>query len=90
MRCQCCGSERQAQFGTEIAIHSKNFNKPQAFIFTDILICMNCGKPEFDAEFRIGDSELSILASGDGAARRPMRAERHKDVSRIAFLPHRA
>lgn len=72
VRCNSCGSERQAQFETEIAIHSKNINKPQAFIFRDILICMNCGKPEFDAEFRIGENELSILASSDVAARRPM------------------
>ena len=68
MPCKWCASELQNRFGTEIAIHLKDINKPHVLIFADIYICLNCGKPEFAPEFRVGDIDLSLLAGHHAAS----------------------
>lgn len=65
--CRHCGSKLQTQFETQIAIYLEDANKPQVFIFPEIFICLNCGRPEFAREFRVGNGELSLL-SGRNAA----------------------
>ena len=67
MGCPSCGSEEQDTFRTEIAIHLKHIAKPHIFVFPDILICLKCGKPEFDPEFALSENELRLLAKSDAA-----------------------
>ena len=65
MPCKWCASELQGRFVTEITIHLKDINKPHVLIFPQVIICLKCGKPEFATEFRVGETELSLLARRD-------------------------
>jgi hypothetical protein len=50
-----------------MAIHFpglKNINKPQVFIFPQILVCLDCG----NAEFAVPEPELRELAKVHSAA----------------------
>lgn len=50
-----------------MAIHSpglKNIDKPIAWVFPEVVICLNCGT----AEFVVPEAELRQLAKGDAAA----------------------
>jgi hypothetical protein len=67
MACPSCGFQKQEKFGTEIAIHSHDSQDPLVLVFPSILVCMNCGKPEFAEEFVIPGNELRLL-SKRGAA----------------------
>ena len=67
MACVSCGFQNQTTFRAEIAIHSRGSHDPLVFVFPSIMVCMNCGKPEFAEEFVIPDNEL-ILLSKRGAA----------------------
>jgi hypothetical protein len=60
--CVSCGSQDQATFRTEIAIHSRGLHDPLVFIYPEILVCMNCGKPQFAEEFVVLDNELRLLS----------------------------
>jgi hypothetical protein len=60
MACACCGSSNQAEFPSEIAIHfpgRENRNKPHVFVFSAVLVCLDCG---FSA-FNIAEPELGRL-----------------------------
>ena len=62
MACVSCGFEKHETFLAEIAIHSRGSHDPLVLVFPSILVCMNCGKPEFAEEFVIPDNELRQLS----------------------------
>jgi hypothetical protein len=67
MPCKLCGSVNLRKFSGEIAIHFpglKNIDKPVAWVFSEVLVCLDCGT----AEFTISEPELRQLARGDAAA----------------------
>ena len=68
MACTLCGSEKQENFSTEIAIHSRDLNNPLVFIFPKLLLCLNCGKPELPRQFIVPENELRLLAKRDAAS----------------------
>jgi hypothetical protein len=67
--CASCGFQNQDKFQAEIAIHSRDIQDPPVLVFPRILVCMNCGKPEFTEEFAISDDQLRLL-SKRGVARK--------------------
>lgn len=67
MPCRSCGSENQRKFGAEMAIHLrglKNFDKPVAWVFPEVLVCLDCGT----AKFIVPEAERRQLAKRDTAA----------------------
>lgn len=67
MACKSCGAATQDKFSTEVAIHVGGIRRPLVFVFPTILVCLNCGKPEFEEEFTIPEIELSLLTKRDAA-----------------------
>jgi len=65
--CTLCGTERQGKFPTEIAIHSRDINSSLVFVFPEIFVCLNCGKPEISEEYTIPEDELRLLTKSDAA-----------------------
>lgn len=62
MLCIACGSDKQAKFTAEIALHIlglNNLDKPQLLLFPEISVCMNCG----NAEFTVPEAQLRMLAN---------------------------
>jgi len=60
--CKACGSDKQAKFTAEIAIHFpglSNLGRPHLLLFPETLICLNCG----NAEFTVPESQLHMLAN---------------------------
>ena len=68
MACGSCGFQNQEKFQTEIAIHPRDLQSPLVLVFPRILVCMNCGKPEFAEEFVIPGDELRLLSGRRVAA----------------------
>jgi hypothetical protein len=67
MPCKTCGSVNLSRFAGEIGIHFpglKNIAKPVVWVFTEIVVCLNCGA----AEFGVPEAELRELGKGDAAA----------------------
>jgi hypothetical protein len=63
MSCKSCGFESLNKFGGEIALHFRgldDLNKPIAWVFSAVFVCLNCGA----AEFIVPENQLSILAKG--------------------------
>lgn len=67
MACKACGATAQDKFSTEVAIHVGGTRRPLVFVFPTVLVCMNCGKPEFAEDFTIPENELSLLTKRDAA-----------------------
>ena len=66
MLCIACGSDKQAKFTAEIAVHIpglNNLDKPHILLFPEISVCMNCG----NAEFTVPEKQLRLLAKRNGA-----------------------
>ena len=66
MTCKTCGSDQQGKFAAETAIHFpglKGLKKPHVWVFTELLVCLNCGK----SEFAIPEDQLRRLAKGEAA-----------------------
>jgi hypothetical protein len=66
MSCKSCGSLNQCKFNAEIAIHFlglKNIDKPAAFVFAEIVVCLDCGT----TKFAVPEAELRLLAKRDAA-----------------------
>ena len=64
--CPSCGSVNQSRFQAEIGIHFpglKSIDKPVAWVFPEIVVCLDCGT----AEFAVPEAELRQLAKGDAA-----------------------
>jgi len=62
LSCKECGSDKQAKFTAEIAVHfpgRSNLNKPHVLVFPQILVCLNCGI----AGFIVPESQLRILSN---------------------------
>lgn len=67
LRCRSCDSVNQKKFIGEMGIRSpglKGLDKPTAWVFPELVVCLNCGK----AEFVVPEAELRLLAKGDAAA----------------------
>jgi hypothetical protein len=67
LACKSCGSDNLRKFTAETAIHFpglKGLGKPIVWVFPELLVCLNCG----NAEFAVPETELRILAKGDGTA----------------------
>jgi hypothetical protein len=67
MPCKSCGSISQRKFSAEMGIHFlglKNIEKPVARVFSEVIVCLDCGT----AEFTVPEAELRQLAKGDAAA----------------------
>jgi len=67
MRCKSCGSENAGEFTGEIAIHFRglnNINKPHVFLFSALIVCLDCGI----AEFVVSEEELRLLTKGRAAS----------------------
>jgi hypothetical protein len=66
MSCRSCGSVNQGEFSGEMAIHFpglKNIDKPAAWVFPKIVVCLDCGT----AEFALAEAELRQLAKSKAA-----------------------
>jgi hypothetical protein len=60
--CKACGSDKQAKFTAEIAVHfpgPNNLDKPHLLVFPQILVCLDCG----NAGFTVPEGQLRILAN---------------------------
>ena len=60
MLCKSCRSENQRTLNGEIAIHfpgRDGFDKPIVWVFSKLLVCLNCGF----TEFTIPETELRVL-----------------------------
>jgi hypothetical protein len=47
MSCRVCASEKQSRLPTDVAIHLPGLDTPHAFLFPQVLVCMDCGFTEF-------------------------------------------
>ena len=60
MTCKLCGSDKQKRLTAEVAIHFpglEGLDKPIVWTFSELFVCLNCGK----AEFVVSDNELRTL-----------------------------
>jgi hypothetical protein len=65
MPCKKCGSEDQAEYGSEINVHSpvrNDLNNEAVLLFPKLLVCLKCGF----TEFTLSESELPLLANRSG------------------------
>ena len=63
--CNACGSDNQAGFNGEVAIHFpglEGLDKPIVWVFPQILVCVKCGA----SQFAIPNDELSVLRNESG------------------------
>ena len=63
--CNTFGSDNQASFNGEVAIHFpglEGLDKPIVWVFPQILVCVKCGA----SQFAIPKDELSVLRSQSG------------------------
>ena len=62
MACRICGSGNEQEFNAEISIHfrgPKNTNNPSVLMFSNVLVCLNCGV----SRFTLAETKLALLAS---------------------------
>jgi hypothetical protein len=64
MPCKSCGSVNQQKFSGEIFIHFPDIDKPNVWVFPELVVCLDCGT----AEFAVPEEELRQLAKRDAAA----------------------
>jgi len=67
MPCKSCGSVNRRKFSAEMGIHflgQKNIDRPVAWVFSEVVVCLDCGT----AEFTVPEVELRQLAKADAAA----------------------
>lgn len=60
MFCQSCGSVNLDKFSAETGIRRlglKNIDKPAVFVFSELIVCLDCGR----AEFVVPKTELRLL-----------------------------
>jgi hypothetical protein len=65
MPCKKCGSEHQAEYGSEINVHApagNDLDKEALLLFPKLLVCLKCGF----TEFTLSESELPLLANRTG------------------------
>jgi predicted nucleic-acid-binding Zn-ribbon protein len=65
MPCKKCGSEYQAEYGSEINVHStvhNDLDKQALLLFPKLLVCLKCGF----TEFTLSESELPLMANRAG------------------------
>jgi hypothetical protein len=63
--CNVCGSDNQASFNGEVAIHFpglEGLDKPIVWVFPQILVCVKCGA----SQFAIPKDKLLVLRNESG------------------------
>ena len=66
MPCKVCGSEKLSKFNAEVAIHFpglKNIEQPVAWVFPELMVCLNCGT----TEFAVPEDQLRLLVRSHAA-----------------------
>jgi hypothetical protein len=61
MSCPQCGSSNRTTLNTEMVIHFsglKNLDKPGVWVFSKLLVCLDCG----GSQFKIPERELVKVA----------------------------
>jgi hypothetical protein len=58
MSCKSCSSTNRFVLQAEIAFHLKDIGTPHVFVFSEILVCLDCGF----AELVIVEDKLRVLA----------------------------
>jgi len=61
MPCQLCRSSNDAKLDAEMVIHfsgPKNLDKPGVWVFSKLLVCLDCG----GSQFKIPQRELAAVA----------------------------
>jgi hypothetical protein len=64
MSCRHCTSSNQNEFRAEMGVvhrQLKDLAKPPVLMWTDVLVCLDCGF----AEFTLGEEEVRLLAGSD-------------------------
>ncbi len=67
MSCKSCGSINLDKFNAETGIRRlglKNIDKPAVFLFSELIVCLDCGR----AEFVVPKAELRQLPQRDAFA----------------------
>jgi len=67
MSCKSCGSINLDKFNAETGIRRlglKNIDKPAVFLFSELIVCLDCGR----AEFVVPKAELRLLPQRDAFA----------------------
>jgi hypothetical protein len=60
--CKKCSSKNRGTFSAEVAIHFpgvEGLDKPIVWVFSELLVCLDCGL----AEFVVPERELNVLQS---------------------------
>jgi|HubBroStandDraft_4_1064222.scaffolds.fasta_scaffold1382777_1 hypothetical protein len=77
MSCLSCVSDHQVEFPAEMIIHysgRENLDKHGVWVFTNILVCLDCGFSSFTAPQAAavlrGDEPAYPVAASEGIARR--------------------
>lgn len=66
MSCTACGSVNLQKFNAEMNVHFpgyENLDKPSVWVFSEIVVCLDCGY----SAFTVPESELRSLAKGAAA-----------------------
>jgi hypothetical protein len=61
MSCLLCGSGNEAELVSEMIIHfsgPKNLDKPGVWVFSNVLVCLDCGS----SHFTVPKTELASIA----------------------------
>src|SRR5271169_246750 len=80
VRCKSCASESRLEFGAEMIVHFpglEGLDKPSAWVFPKLLVCMDCGF----TEFAIPETELASLAIGMRKIEASRRQKSAEDVT---------
>ena len=67
MSCPSCASQNQAEFATEMMLHSSGFAhvcNPNVLAFPMVSVCLDCGA----LRFTLPESELQLLRNGTSSS----------------------
>jgi hypothetical protein len=67
MLCKSCGSVNQKKFSARMDIHFpglKDIDKPAVWVFSDVVVCLDCGT----GEFAVPEEEVRQLGKGNATA----------------------
>jgi hypothetical protein len=77
--CPSCGSNNQAEFGSEMIVHfsgRENLDKPGVWVFSKLSICLDCGF----LRSKIPASELAQIAASAPTSERLVGEQAGEDV----------
>ena len=65
MACRQCAYESQEDVSSEIAVHLPGLNTPHVFLYSALLVCLNCGFTEFS----VAETDLQLVTARLAAAK---------------------